>query len=67
MQTATVEVGRVIRVGRRWVDVMVDQKVRRIWTRPDLLVRPGSYVQIINDQGVALLPSDQRHTTNKLL
>ncbi|MBN2303406.1 MAG: hypothetical protein JXQ72_02940 [Anaerolineae bacterium] len=66
MVTSDIQVGRVIRIGRRWVDVMVNQEVRRIWTRPDLLVRAGSYVKIINDQGIALLPSDQRYQANKL-
>ena len=64
MLTATqANVGRVIRVGRRWADVIVDGKVRRIATRPDLLVRAGSYVQIINEQAISLLPS---HDLNRL-
>jgi hypothetical protein len=54
-------VGRVIRVGRGWVDVSIDRRVRRVSTRPDLLVKAGSYLQIVNDQGVALLPSSTRH------
>lgn len=66
MNQSNVQIGRVIRVGRRWADVVIDQKVRRIWTRPDLLVRAGCYVQIIRDQGVALLPSNEQHTTKQL-
>lgn len=57
MHTSNIQVGRIIRVGRGWVDVTVDRKIRRICTRPDLLARAGSYVTIINDQGVSLLPS----------
>ena len=51
------EVGRVLRVGRGWADVEINRKVRRISTRPDLIVRAGSYLQIVQDQGVSLLSS----------
>jgi hypothetical protein len=67
MQTASVQVGRIIRVGRGWADVTIDRKVRRICTRTDLLLRAGNYLQIVNDQGIALLPSNQERTTRKLL
>lgn len=61
MLTTNVQIGRVIRVGRGWVDVAIERRVRRISTHPDLLVKAGSYLQIINDQGVALLPSGERN------
>ncbi len=54
-----IQVGKVLRVGRRWADVEIDHKVRRISTRPDLLVRAGAYIKIINEQGVALLNTDR--------
>jgi hypothetical protein len=61
MQTTTnTEVGRIIRVGRGWVDVTIDHKVRRIRTRPDLLARAGCYVTIVNNQGFSLLPESPR-------
>lgn len=53
-------VGRVIRVGRGWVDVTVERRIRRVSTRPDLLIKAGAYLQIVDDQGVALLPNDTR-------
>lgn len=58
------QVGRVIRVGRGWADVTIDAKTRRIQVRPDLLVRVGCYLKIINEQAIALLPSHERHTTD---
>lgn len=58
------QVGRVIRLGRGWADVTIDNKVRRINVRPDLLVRVGCYLKIMGEQAVALLPSDERHTTD---
>ena len=56
------EVGRVLRVGRGWADVEVNRKVRRVSTRPDLIVRAGSYLQIIQDQGISLM-SSREYTT----
>jgi len=55
-----IQVGRVLRVGRGWVDLTVDRKTRRISMRPDLSVRPGSTLQIVNDQ--AVLPSQSPRT-----
>jgi hypothetical protein len=55
--------GWVIRVGRGWVDVVVDRHVRRVSTRPDLLVKAGCTLQIINDQGFALLPTAEPQNT----
>ena len=55
--TGDTEIGRVLRVGRGWADVEIKRKVRRVSTRPDLIVRAGSYLQIIQDQGVSLLSS----------
>ncbi|MBN1562648.1 MAG: hypothetical protein JXA10_02335 [Anaerolineae bacterium] len=66
MYTNTIQVGRVIRFGRGWADVTIEQKVRRINVRPDLLVRVGAYLKIINEQGVAVLPSYERHTSDLL-
>ncbi|MCD4684466.1 MAG: hypothetical protein K8S97_00830 [Anaerolineae bacterium] len=59
MLDSGIQVGRVLRVGRRWADVEINHKVRRISTRPDLLVRAGAYIKIINAQGVALLNTDR--------
>ncbi|NDJ77867.1 MAG: hypothetical protein GYB65_16580 [Chloroflexi bacterium] len=60
MNTQYIEVGRVIRVGRGWVDVTVNQKVRRISVRPDLLIRAGTYLKIIDDHAVSLMPAHQQ-------
>jgi hypothetical protein len=65
MQTTNTQIGRIIRVGRGWADVTVDRKVRRVCTRPDLLVRAGSYLTIVNDQGVSLLPENPRPVINR--
>lgn len=65
MLDSGVQIGRVLRVGRRWADVEIDHKVRRISTRPDLLVRAGSYIKIINEQGVALLNTN-RHVSGQM-
>lgn len=67
MDQGDFQVGRVIRLGRGWVDVSVDRKVRRIRTRPDLLIRVGHYLKIINDQGVTTLPSGEYPISNHLL
>jgi hypothetical protein len=67
MDTTDEQVGRVIRVGRGWVDVTVERKMRRVSTRPDLLIRVGSYLKIVNDQGVVLLPADHTHFTRHVL
>lgn len=66
MATTTVQVGRVIRVGRGWADVAIDRKLRRVSTRSDLLVRAGSYLCIQNDKGFALMPANERQTIKKL-
>jgi hypothetical protein len=63
MGTSSALVGRVIRVGRGWADVTVDSRIRRVSTRPDLLVRAGNYLQIVNEHGVAILPADQSYST----
>lgn len=63
--TAKRQTGWVIRVGRGWVDVVVDRHVRRVSTRPDLLVKAGCTLQIINDQGFALLPNAEPYS-NKM-
>jgi hypothetical protein len=63
MITTTTQVGRVIRVGRGWADVTIQQKVRRIEVRPSLLVRVGDHLKIINEQGIARLPSYERHAS----
>ncbi len=51
------EIGRVLRVGRGWADVDINRKVRRVSTRPDLIVRAGNYLQIVQDQGMSLISS----------
>ncbi len=61
------QVGRVIRVGRGWVDVTIEHRVYRFSANPDLLVRPGNVIRIVNDQGVAVVPASQRHTTTRFV
>ncbi len=64
MYTNTIQVGKVIRFGRGWADVTIEQKVRRVNVRPDLLVRVGNYLKIINEQGVAVFPSYEHYTSD---
>ena len=66
MHTIDVQIGRIIRVGRGWADVTVNRQVKRVSIRPDLLVRAGNYLKIMNEYGVALLPAHERHTTKRL-
>lgn len=66
MSTAVIHVGRVLRVGRGWADVEIENRVRRVSMRPDLLVRAGSYLKIMNECGIAVLPSSEYHTTSKV-
>ncbi|MBN1680532.1 MAG: hypothetical protein JW966_09580 [Anaerolineae bacterium] len=64
MYVSEAQVGRVIRVGRGWVDVTVNRKVRRLHMHPDLLVRAGSYVQILNGQSITVLSAGQKYADN---
>lgn len=57
MRTGDVQIGRVIRVGRGWADVTIEHKVRRVNTRPDLLVKVGSCLTISNEMGISIQPS----------
>jgi hypothetical protein len=66
METVTVNIGRVIRVGRGWADVTIDHKVHRVNTRPDLLVKVGSHLKIINELGISILPTSDTYTGNRL-
>lgn len=66
MSTATVEVGRVLRVGRGWADVEVSSQVRRVSTRRDLLVRAGCYLKIVNEFGIAVLSASEKHRSDHL-
>lgn len=66
MYARNVVVGRVIRVGRGWADVTINHKPRRVNIRPDLLVRAGAYLKIIDECGVALLTASERHSTDLL-
>lgn len=66
MSTAVIQVGRVLRVGRGWADVEIDNRVRRVSTRPDLLVRAGSYLKIINERGIDVLPSSEHYRTSRV-
>ncbi len=66
METVNVNVGRVIRVGRGWADVTIDHKVHRVNTRPDLLVKVGSYLKIINELGISTLPTSDKYTAHRL-
>ncbi len=54
--------GRVIRVGRGWADVAVGRTVRRITTRPDLLLRVGNRISVDRDGG-AISPSVEQAST----
>ncbi|NLX09652.1 MAG: hypothetical protein GXY36_08355 [Chloroflexi bacterium] len=54
MVTEKVQTGRVLRVGRGWVDVTIERRVCRIVLQPNLAVRAGSYLKIVNNQAVAL-------------
>ena len=65
MQVTNVQIGRVIRVGRGWADVLIDRKVRRVGMRPDLLVRPGNYLQIVDEKGISLATSP-RHRSGRM-
>ena len=66
MNTTEMQVGRVLRVGRGWADVEVDNRVRRVMMRQDLLVRAGSYLKILNERGIAILSSSERHQSNRM-
>lgn len=66
MSTAVIHVGRVLRVGRGWADVEIDHRVRRVSTRPELLVRAGGYLKIMNERAIAVLPSNEYHTSAKI-
>ncbi|WP_162910063.1 hypothetical protein [Aggregatilinea lenta] len=55
MQTSTIEIGRVIRLGRGWADVSINRKTRRVSVRPDLLIRVGDSLKIVHDQAVSCL------------
>lgn len=66
MNTVNERVGRVIRVGRGWADVTINHKVCRINTRPDLLVKVGSQLKIINELGISILPTSENYWTNRL-
>ena len=54
MATLQVQTGRVLRVGRGWVDVTIERRVCRITLQPHLAVRAGNYLKIVNNQAVAL-------------
>ncbi len=60
MTGTPIQYGRVLRVGRGWVDLTIERKTRRVSMRPDLMVRPGSYIQIVNGQ--AVLPNQAPRT-----
>ena len=66
MNTTEMQVGRVLRVGRGWADVEVDNRVRRVMMRQDLLVRAGSYLKILNERGIAILSSSERHQSTRM-
>jgi hypothetical protein len=66
METVNVNVGRVIRVGRGWADVTIDHKVHRVNTRPDLLVKVGSHLKIINELGISILPTGETFAGHRL-
>ncbi|HMM28018.1 MAG: hypothetical protein AAGU78_17780 [Chloroflexota bacterium] len=54
--------GRVIRVGRGWADVTVGRTVRRITTRPDLLLRVGNRISVDRDGGAIPRPVEPAST-----
>ncbi len=66
MSSTVAEVGRVLRVGRGWADVEINNTVRRVNTRAALLVRAGNYLKVVGEQGVALIPASGRHNSDRL-
>ena len=60
----TTQIGKVIRFGRGWADVTIDHKMHRVNTRPDLLVRVGCYLKIINEQGIVILPTGEQQQSD---
>lgn len=66
MFSPSIQIGKVLRVGRGWADVEINHRIRRICTRPDLLVRAGSYLKIMDEQGVSVIPAGDRQVTGRL-
>lgn len=60
MPTSTIEVGRVLRVGRGWADVSINRKTRRVRLRAEVPVRVGGYLKIVQDQAIGSLPGPHR-------
>ncbi len=58
-------VGRVIRVGRGWVDVDLGRTVRRMTTRPDQLIRVGSQI-VVHRDGAVVAPAQERASTSRV-
>lgn len=58
-------VGRVIRVGRGWADVDIGRSVRRITTRPDLLIRVGSQI-VVQRNGAVVAHTQERASMGRV-
>lgn len=65
MQHSDRLVGRVIRVGRGWADVDIGRSVRRIPTRPDMLIRVGTQV-IVHPDGAVVAHTQERASTGRV-
>lgn len=53
------EIGRVVRLGRGWVEVDLEGKLRRVKLPPSLLTRVGGYVKLRGDCAVATVGTGQ--------
>lgn len=54
------QVGRVIRVGPGWADVMIDRNIRRFVLPAGKVIRVGSKVQVASHQIVAAASTGNR-------
>ena len=59
----TIQIGRVMRLGQGWVDLLTDQGMCRVCINPGFLFRVGSHVKVVNKQAVTALPAASRHST----
>lgn len=48
------QVGRVVRLGRGWVEVDMNGSIRRVTMPPGLLAHVGNYVELRDDSAVSL-------------
>lgn len=57
--SAEQEIGRVVRLGRGWVEVDLEGRLRRVKLPPNLLTRVGGYVKLLGDCAVAVVGTGQ--------